>query len=40
MFTKHRRVGGIYKRETDWGAIIGTIMWVFIILRVIGALVG
>jgi len=40
MYSKHRRVGGIYKKETDWGAIIGTIFWVFFGLALIGALVG
>ncbi|MEW4467385.1 hypothetical protein AB1K62_06115 [Parasphingorhabdus sp. JC815] len=40
MFTKHRRVGGIYKKETDWGAIIGTVFWVFVGLVILGALVG
>lgn len=40
MFTRHRRVGGIYKKETNWGAVIGTVMWGFIILAILGALVG
>lgn len=40
MFKKHRRVGSIYKKETDWGAIIGTVFWVFVGLAILGSLAG
>lgn len=38
MFTKHRRVGGIYKKETDWSAIIGVAFWIFVGLAILGSL--
>ena len=38
MFTKHRRVGGIYKKETDWGAVFGVAFWVIVILAILGSL--
>ncbi|WP_339715407.1 hypothetical protein [uncultured Sneathiella sp.] len=40
MFTKNVRVGGIYKRVTDWGAVFGAIFWFFVALMVLGALAG
>ncbi|ADM09263.1 hypothetical protein PB2503_05962 [Parvularcula bermudensis HTCC2503] len=40
MFTKHRRVGGIYKKETDWGAVAAVIFWVFVGLAILGSLGG
>lgn len=40
MFTKHRRVGCIYKKETDWGAVFGVAFWVFVILAILGSLGG
>lgn len=40
MFTKHRRVGGIYKKETDWGTIAAVVFWGFVILAILGSLGG
>lgn len=40
MFTKHRRVGGIYKKELDFGKIVACVFWGFVILTILGALVG
>lgn len=40
MFTKHRRVGGIYKKETDWGAVFSVAFWVIVILAILGSLGG
>ncbi len=40
MFTRHRRVGGIYKKETNWSAVIAVAFWVIVGLAVLGSLGG
>lgn len=40
MFKKRRRVGGIYKTETDWEAVFGAIFVGFLVLVLLGSCGG
>ena len=40
MFKRHRHVGNIYKKETNWSAVIAVVFWVIVGLAVLGSLAG
>lgn len=40
MFTRHRRVGGIYKKETAWGKVVAAIFFGWFAFGLIGLLLG
>ncbi|GAK34631.1 hypothetical protein JCM17846_28680 [Iodidimonas nitroreducens] len=37
MFKKNRHVGNVYKKETNWSAVVAAIFWGVVLLAILGS---